>query len=73
MKILMISMYSSHFFRWAEQLKDSGHEIYWIDVFDSNLYVEKIDFVHQTIGWRNKIKYPGRYKLKKSYHGWTNW
>ncbi|UZH56744.1 glycosyltransferase family 4 protein [Salinimicrobium tongyeongense] len=61
----MISMSSSHFFRWTEQLKNSGHQVHWIDVFDSNTYVEKIDFVHQTIGWRNKIKYPGRYKLKE--------
>ena len=65
MKILMVSMASIHFFRWTEQLKNSGHELYWIDVYDSNTYVKKINFVHQTIGWRNKIKYPGRYKVKE--------
>ena len=60
----MVSMFSSHFFNWTEQLKDSGHEIYWLDVFDSNTYVKKIDFVEQIIGWRNKVKYPGRYVVK---------
>ncbi|TVZ25569.1 glycosyltransferase involved in cell wall biosynthesis [Gillisia sp. Hel_I_86] len=60
----MVSMFSNHFFRWTEQLKDSGHEIYWLDVFDSNTRGEKIDFVQQIIGWRQKIKYPGRYAIK---------
>ena len=66
MKILMISMFSNHFFNWTEQLKDSGHEIYWVDVFDSNTHIHKIDFVHQIIGWRNKLDYPGRYWVKKN-------
>jgi glycosyltransferase involved in cell wall biosynthesis len=64
MKILMISMFSNHFFNWTEQLRDSGYEIYWLDVFDSKTRVNKIDFVHQIIGWRNKIDYPGRYWVK---------
>jgi len=64
MKILMVSMFSNHFFRWTEQLRESGHEVYWLDVFDSNTKVEKIDFVHQIIGWRYKINYPGRYFIK---------
>ena len=67
MKILMVSIFSQHFFNWTKQLEDSGHEIYWLDVYDSNTYVQKIDFVHQTMGWRNKLKFPGRYKLKKNF------
>jgi len=63
----MVSMFSNHFFRWTEQLRGSGHEVYWIDVFDSNTKVKKIDFAHQIIGWRNKIKYPGRYKIKEGF------
>lgn len=63
----MVSIFSQHFFNWTLQLKDQGHEIYWIDVYDSNTYVKKIDFVHQTIGWKNKIKYPGRYKVKQYF------
>lgn len=60
----MVSMFSPHFFNWTAQLKESEHEIYWLDVYDSNTWVKKIDFVHQIVGWRQKIKYPGRYTLK---------
>lgn len=67
MKILMVSMFSNHFFNWTKQLEDEGHNVYWLDVYDANTYVKKIDFVHQIIGWRNKIKYPGRYKIKKDF------
>jgi glycosyltransferase involved in cell wall biosynthesis len=64
MKILMVSIFAPHFFNWTEQLRESGHEVYWLDVFDSNTRVEKIDFVHQIIGWRYKLNYPGRYFIK---------
>ncbi|MEO2070475.1 MAG: glycosyltransferase family 4 protein [Zunongwangia sp.] len=67
MKILMVSMFSPHFFNWADQLKDSGHEIYWLDIYDSNTFVEKIDFAEQIIGWRYKWDYPGRYRIKKTF------
>jgi len=69
MKILMVSMFSPHFFNWTEQLKESGHEIYWLDVFDSNTYNKKIDFVEQIIGWRNRWDYPGRHKIKRHSPG----
>lgn len=63
----MVSMYAPHFFNWTEQLRNSGYEIYWIDVFDANTRVSKIDFVNQIIGWRNKIKYPKRYWIKRNF------
>ena len=66
MKILMVSIFAPHFFNWTEQLKDSGHEVYWLDVFDSNTRVEQIDFVEQIIGWRYKWDYPGRSFVKKN-------
>ena len=69
MRILMISIFAPHFFNWTEQLRDSGYEVHWIDVFDSNTHVDKIDFVHQIIGWRNRINYPGRYWIKKKLPG----
>lgn len=69
MKILMVSIFAPHFFNWTEQLKCSGHEIYWLDVFDSNTEVEKIDFAQQITGWRYKWDFPGRYFLKKKYPG----
>jgi len=72
MKILMVSIFAPHFINWAEQLKNSGHEVYWMDVFDSNVYVEKIGFAEQIIGWRYKLDYPGRYFLKENYPKVTN-
>lgn len=60
----MISIFAPHFFNWTQQLKDSGHEVYWLDVFDSNTHVEKIDFVKQIIGWRYRQDFKGRYYLK---------
>lgn len=62
----MVSMFSIHFFRWTEQLKDSGHKIFWIDVFDSNTKVSTLDFVDQSIGWRNRWDFPGRYWMKNN-------
>ena len=64
MKILMVSMPSLHFFRWTEQLKDAGHDIYWFDVTDGGAKVERISWVHQIVGWKLKWKYPGRYFIK---------
>lgn len=72
MKILMVSIFAPHFFNWTAQIKDSGHEVYWMDVFDSNTYVEKIGFAEQIIGWRYKLDYPGRYFLKENYPKVTN-
>ncbi len=65
MKILMVSIFAPHFFNWAEQLKESGHEVYWLDVYDSNTFVQQIYFVEQIIGWRYRWDFPGRYYLKK--------
>ncbi len=65
----MVSMFANHFFNWTEQLKESEYDIYWLDVFDSNTKVDKINFVHQIIGWRNKLDYPGRYWIKNHLPG----
>ncbi|MGB8704987.1 MAG: glycosyl transferase family 1, partial [Gillisia sp.] len=67
MRILFISVFGYHFFNWVLQLKGSGHEIYWLDVNDANTYVRKIDFVHQTVKWKNKWDYPGRQRVKKNF------
>ena len=63
----MVSMFSLHFFRWAEQLKGCGHEVFWIDVYDSNTKIEEISYIQQFVGWRTRWRYPGRYWLKKSW------
>ncbi len=65
MKILMVSMSSIHFLRWTEQLKGSGHDVYWFDIRDGGP-TEKLSWVHKINGWR--LKYPnlkGRHFLKK--------
>lgn len=48
-------------------IKDTEHEIYWIDVFDSNTYVQKIDFVGQKVKWKYLWDYPGRQTVKKHF------
>ncbi len=65
MKILMVSMFANHFFNWTDQLKNSGHEVFWIDVFDNGSEVKNIHWVKQTVNWRRRFNFPGRQLLKK--------
>lgn len=69
----MVSMSSLHFFRWAEQLKDSGHEVYWFDILDGGEQVARIDWVRQIVGWKRKWNYPGRHFIKKKYPTLSQW
>ncbi|MEL1240152.1 glycosyltransferase [Flavobacterium flavipallidum] len=64
MRILMVSMPNLHFFRWTEQLRESGHEVYWFDVTDGAKEVERINWVKQIIGWKFRWDYPGRIYFK---------
>ena len=66
MKILMVSYSVNHFFNWALQLENSGHEVYWFDIGADYAYEEKINFVNQIVFWKRKIDYPGRYWMKKN-------
>lgn len=63
----MVSIPSLHFFRWADQLKNSGHEVFWFDVSGMSAYVDKLDWVKQHINWKLKFDYPGRVFLKKAF------
>ncbi|WP_298556306.1 glycosyltransferase family 4 protein [uncultured Algibacter sp.] len=67
MKILMVSMSSIHFFRWTNQLKDSGHEVYWFDINDGNRKVDAISWVNQIVGWKRIWDFPGRFFIKKRF------
>lgn len=67
MKILMVSMSSLHFFKWAEQLENAGHEVYWFDVIDSKQKVAKISWINQIVDWRLRWNYPGRYFIKNKF------
>ena len=60
----MVSIFSPHFINWTEQLRDSGHEVYWFDVNGSGVYVKKINFVTHITNWKYRVDYPGRYFVK---------
>ncbi|MDN3666491.1 glycosyltransferase [Algibacter miyuki] len=65
MKILMVSIPTLHFFRWVDQFKHSGIEVYWFDITGMSTQVAKIEWVKQKVNWKQKIKYPGRTKVKQ--------
>ena len=67
MRILLVSVFSNHMFNWVLQLKQSGYDIHWIDVHDANTYVQRIDFVDQTVKWKRRLEYPGRFWIKKHF------
>lgn len=61
----MVSMPSLHFFRWTEQLQDSGHEVFWFDILDSG-GSSRLDWVKQFSHWKQKYpKLKGRHFAKK--------
>ena len=64
MKILMVSMPSLHFFRWTEQLFNTGHEVYWFDITGMSAPVDKISWTQQKVSWKLKWDFPGRIFLK---------
>ncbi len=63
----MVAMPSLHFFRWVEQLKDSGIEIFWFDITGAGNLVERISWVHQITNWKLHWNFPGRVALKKKF------
>jgi glycosyltransferase involved in cell wall biosynthesis len=67
MKILMVSMPCLHFFRWAEQLRDAGHEVYWFDITDGGKKVDRLHWIKQTVGWKFRWDYPGRVFVKINF------
>jgi glycosyltransferase involved in cell wall biosynthesis len=66
-------MPSLHFFRWTDQLKDSGHEIFWFDITGAGERVERINWVRQIVDWRLKYDYPWRYLLKERMRKSYDW
>ncbi len=65
MKILLVAIPNHHFFQWVNQLKESGHEVFWFDITDRAGFSEKIGWVKQFNGWKLKWNYPFRYRIKK--------
>jgi glycosyltransferase involved in cell wall biosynthesis len=64
MRILFVSMRSSHFFGWLEHLKNSKHEIWWLDVYDGGKGIDKYDWIYQITNWKRRWDFPGRQRLK---------
>ncbi|MCB9426825.1 MAG: glycosyltransferase family 4 protein [Flavobacteriales bacterium] len=60
----MVSMPTLHFFRWANQLENSGHEVFWFDVRGMDDFVDRISWVNQKVKWKLKWDYPGRHLIK---------
>ena len=65
MKILMVAIPNHHFFQWTNQLKMSGHDVFWFDITDGGPKVERINWVNQIKGWKLKIDYPFRFAIKR--------
>lgn len=63
----MVSMPSIHFFRWTEQLKNSGHEVLWFDITGSENESKRLNWVTQYVKWKLKWDFPGRQFIKKNY------
>lgn len=67
MKILTVAIPNHHFFQWVNQLKDSGHDVYWFDVTDGGPKSLKIEWVTQIKGWKLKWDFPFRNSVKKNF------
>ncbi|MCK6607367.1 MAG: glycosyltransferase [Flavobacterium sp.] len=67
MKILMVSIPTLHFFRWANQLQDAGHEVYWFDITGMSQPVSKISWIQQKVDWKLRWDYPGRLLVKNKF------
>lgn len=66
MKLLLIAIPNHHFFQWVNQLKDSGYELYWFDITDGGPKVSKINWVHQIKGWKLRVNFPFRQRIKNN-------
>ncbi|SEA89044.1 Glycosyltransferase involved in cell wall bisynthesis [Flavobacterium gillisiae] len=73
MRILMVSMLNYHFVRWTEQLKESGHEIFWFDINDNGNKVEKLSWLHQKVGWKLRYDFPFRVFVKSEFPALYKW
>ena len=51
MKILLLSMHSIHATRWIENLKESGHELYWFDITGKGK-IQTLEEVTQITNWK---------------------
>jgi len=60
-------MNSIHFRRWSDQLRESGHEVYWFDILDQG-YAPSISWMTQITGWKKGfLKKRGRTFIKNRW------
>lgn len=65
MKILLVSMNNLHFTRWSDQLRKSGHEVFWFDILDQG-YSPALSWMTQIVDWKKGfLKKKGRTFIKK--------
>ncbi len=63
----MVAIPNHHFFQWVNQLKETGHDVYWFDVTDGGSKSPKIKWVTQIKGWKLKWDFPLRSTIKKKF------
>ena len=63
----MVSIPSLHFYRWTNQLQDSGHEVFWFDITGMSDRVERLNWISQKTNWKLKWNYPGRAFIKGKF------
>lgn len=73
MKILLVSIPNHHFFQWVKQLENSGHTVFWFDITDGAGFVEKIRWVKQYNGWKLKVNFPFRKRIKHYLPKFSRW
>jgi len=66
LKILAVAIPNHHFFQWVNQLKDSGHVVYWFDATGASGKSPKIPWVQQITDWKLRWDFPFRTRLKKN-------
>lgn len=67
MKILLVSISNHHFFQWANQLEQAGHEVYWFDILDGGPNSDKLPWVTQIKGWKLRWDFPFRQTIKAKF------
>lgn len=67
MKILLVSISNHHFFQWANQLEQAGHDIYWFDILDGGPKSDKLPWVTQIKGWKMRCDFPLRQAIKSKF------
>jgi len=73
MRILLVSIKSIHFRRWAEQLEHSGHEVFFFDISGKQGTLNGMPWMQQKQSWKYRWDFPGRYGLKKSFPRLYKW